>query len=74
MAMPYFPTYHSPSAPVADSLSSVLTVKSKLTSRTLTIANGKAKPVRKARNLGKLPASCSWYEAEDRTLPSVSSF
>jgi hypothetical protein len=73
MAMPYFPTYHSPSAP-ADSLSSVLTIKSKLTSRTLTIANGKSKPVRKVRNLAKLPASCAWYEAEDRNLPSVSSF
>ncbi len=30
--------------------------------------------VRKSRVTRKLPSSCTWYEAEDRNLPSVSSF
>jgi hypothetical protein len=30
--------------------------------------------MRKSRVTRKLPSSCTWYEAEDRNLPSVSSF
>ena len=50
-----------------------VSVKTKFGSRTISIADGKAKPVRKAKGLAK-GAPCSWYEAEDRNLPSVSSF
>lgn len=73
MAMPYFPVYHSATSADARS-SAALPLKSKLTSRAISISTGKPKPVRKAKNLAKMPASCGWYEAEDRNLPSVSSF
>lgn len=53
--------------------SAPVSVKTKFSSRTLSITDGKPKPVRKAKRLLK-GASCAWYEAEDRNLPSVSSF
>lgn len=76
MAVPYFPTYHTASTPAAESLSSApLSVRSKLNHRTISISAGKAKAVRSPKRLAKMPSSsCAWYEAEDRTLPSVSSF
>jgi hypothetical protein len=53
------------SAPVA--------IKTRFGSRGISISDGKPKPVRKAKNLLK-GACCAWYEAEDRNMPSVSSF
>lgn len=51
-----------------------LPVKANLKKRPLPI-NDPAPKVRKAKNLAKLPCgSVAWYESEDRTLPSVSSF
>ncbi|GAC1421933.1 MAG: hypothetical protein NVSMB62_17330 [Acidobacteriaceae bacterium] len=47
-------------------------VKSQLPGR-VSLNAGKAKPVRKSK-AAKMPSSCTWYEAEDRNLPSVSSF
>ncbi|GAC1660817.1 MAG: hypothetical protein NVS9B15_24660 [Acidobacteriaceae bacterium] len=44
-----------------------------LPGRGLSINSAKAKPVRKSSS-GKMPSSCAWYEAEDRSMPSVSSF
>lgn len=41
--------------------------------RALGINPSKAKPVRKSKS-AKMSSSCAWYEAEDRTMPSVSSF
>lgn len=75
MAMPYFHTYHPGLASPADlSSKAPISVKSKLSHRTISISAAK-KPVRKAKHLAKMPvSSCGWYEAEDRTLPSVSSF
>ena len=76
MAVPYFPIYHTaPTTASGSSSSAPLSVKSKLNHRTISISSGKSKAVRKAKHLAKRPASsCAWYEAEDRTLPSVSSF
>lgn len=50
-----------------------ITLNAALNARTVSIASGKAKPVRKSK-AAKRPASCGWYESEDRNLPSVSSF
>lgn len=41
--------------------------------RGLALRIDKPKPVRKSKD-AKRPSSCNWYEAEDRNLPSVSSF
>ena len=67
-----FPSTPYPSAPALLN-SDPVAVHSKSHARPFSISAGKAKPVRKARNLANLP-SCGWYEAEDRTMPSVSSF
>lgn len=47
-------------------------IKSQL-SGSLSVHSAKAKPVRKSK-AAKMPPSCAWYEAEDRSMPSVSSF
>lgn len=50
-------------------------VKTALDRHPVSISAGRAKGVRKTKNLAKHPcASVTWYESEDRTLPSVSSF
>lgn len=46
-------------------------IKSQHPGRTVPI--NRPKPVRKSKS-ASMPGSCTWYEAEDRNLPSVSSF
>lgn len=66
-------SYPASGAPADRLRSAALPVKAAVTARALSISSGKPKGVRKAAHLAK-PASPAWYEAEDRTLPSVSSF
>lgn len=52
-----------------------LPVKADMKKRPIPIGPAKPKQVRKAKGLAKHPCvSVTWYESEDRTLPSVSSF
>ena len=76
MAIPHFVLTNSSSALVADTLKSKPHAhKVSGGARTVSIQTGKpVKSVRKAKGLGKHASGCAWYEAEDRTLPSVSSF
>ena len=66
--------YPAAGAPADRLRSAALSVKSDVTGRNISISPAKAKPVRKAKHLAKSVSSCDWYEAEDRNLPSVSSF
>ncbi|MDP9038204.1 MAG: hypothetical protein M3O02_02880 [Acidobacteriota bacterium] len=66
----YFP---HPTLPNDSRNSAPITLKGRLPGRTVSISSGKPKPVRKSK-ASTLPQSCAWYEAEDRNLPSVSSF
>lgn len=63
------------STAIAAAHSAPLSVKSDLQTRTVSITSAKPKPVRKAKNLAESTSvRIGWYESEDRTLPSVSSF
>ena len=75
MPIPHFIPATS-STPSSQVHSTQFGAKGTLGSRAISITSAKIhKGVRKAKNLAKRPAvSVGWYEAEDRTLPSVSSF
>ena len=74
MAIREFVFTHSPAARVADHFAS-LGVKSNRNKQPVSVSAANPKGVRKAKGLVKHPcASVTWYESEDRTMPSVSSF
>lgn len=70
----FFLSYPASGAPADRLRAASLALKSDLNGRALSISTGKSKQVRKVKNLGKTTSPCDWYEAEDRTIPSVSSF